>query len=508
MVALGAYGPYVVRGGFIHDDWSVAATYQFNTPGFWQGITTGLDTAGRHPVSGIYTGFVYEVFGLHQHLHLAWLALMGLVTSLLLFMVLRRVGVGTTLSLTVAILVLVFPGSDAGRLWISGAGSLAVLLLLAGMLLALTGLQAGGWRSVALHAGALLFYLAALLTYDVALAALLGTGLVYRLCASWRRVAGPWLADVVLTVCAAVYVRGGTSKTIETNGSALSGRFSDNFDGARQLIVSLGGSLGWEGAPVRVSWTVTNAVLMVGLAVLAVGLWRGRSDRDLRVAAGMGAYGVLLVAAASAVLLVVEGYSNRGAGIYNRVNVLAGVGYVLVLVGTAVTAILLTGMRTFWSRAAPAAAVFVCVVFGALFVARLRVHEDRYVQSVRAQRAALDTLGRLPVPSSGSVVFVTGVRAQIGPGVPVFQATWDLTGALRLLWNTDAVDAVPAGTLDRLVCRDDGVLPVGPLYSSRNLTHYPDALFVDVRTGRTLRPRTRAQCEKGATWFMGWLREA
>ena len=88
------FAPVVLHGGFHLDDWSNAAGALYppggrsisHTLDYYKGITL------FRPVLMLYVPLTYWVFGLHQHLLLAWSVFMALVAVCLLYGVLRKLG--------------------------------------------------------------------------------------------------------------------------------------------------------------------------------------------------------------------------------------------------------------------------------------------------------------------------------------------------------------------------------------------------------------------------------
>lgn len=500
VLAAAIYGPYVGQGGFVHDDWFIARDFEFVGQGLLEQLRAGLDTSGRHPIVGLHTGLTHWAFGLHETAYLVYLAALGVATSLALYGVLRRLGVPWLLSTAAAALLLAFPASSAGRLWVAGGGAqFAVLLLLAGVFVALGALRRPGWRGVAWHLPATALYVASLLSYDVAAFVVAGVVLVYLLRAPWRRAVAHWIVDLVALGVSVIYVRSGSPKTIDTSGGGILDRFDQVRDGMVQVFASNGTSIGPVSGPARVGETLAWALLVGGLAVCGLGLWRARGRgprwRLLRTTALMGLYGVLVVIAGSTVLLFVEGYSPLSDGIYNRVNVLSAVGYVCATLGMLVTLGLLLG-ATRDRRLAAGVIVVVAGLMGSAYVLRTRSHEHNYIVSAQSQAAVLAQLDKVPPPPGKTTYIVAGVPPESGPGVPIFEATWDLTGALRVRERRDDIDAFPQGTLTGLQCRPGGVLPEGPLYGPIDLTPYDVALFVDARDGSSYRARSSADCRR------------
>jgi len=209
------------------------------------------------------------------------------------------------------------------------------------------------------------------------------------------------------------------------------------------------------------------------------------------------AAGVIVVAAGHATLMAVTGYVPLGAGIDTRVNVIAGVGYVILTVAVAMLLVGLVAGSRLDARVAAVGAAVISLALGGLYLQRLREHKVQYVSAHRQQEEVLEVFrNQIARPPAGTRVFTFGTPDQAAPGVPVFQATWSLSGALRVMWGDEEVRAAPQGTMTELRCLDDAVLPVGTLYDDSWRTAYGRALFVDTRTGESTFPADRAECQR------------
>ena len=80
--------------------------------------------------------------------------------------------------------------------------SLAVALALAGILVALRGLERRSWP---LHACAGLLYLASILAYEVTLPLVAAAGVLYTIRYGWRAARWPWLADIAVVLVAGLW---------------------------------------------------------------------------------------------------------------------------------------------------------------------------------------------------------------------------------------------------------------------------------------------------------------
>jgi len=107
------------------------------------------------------------------------------------------------------------------------------------------------------------------------------------------------------------------------------------------------------------------------------------------------------------------------------------------------------------------------------WVLRVRSDEGDWVHAARLQDSTLATLAReLPVLPSRSAVVAVSFPGQTAPGVPVFEATWDLSGALQLTRRDETLKAFPVFDDDVLACGARALVASGPGSFGRNEIAY------------------------------------
>jgi len=194
-LAVMVYGPHVVNGGFLMDDWNNAAKTRFLSSccgvgqsgtgsGYWAQVRNLLldGPAGYHAGLPLIIPVVFRLFRPTIGPHLVLAAALGVAMSACLYAVLRALRMPGLHAFAVAALVLLFPFSDSTRLWaMAGYNQIAVVLWLLGVLIALHGLSIGGRRGALLHVGALVLYALGILVYEVVAGAVLVTVVAYSL---------------------------------------------------------------------------------------------------------------------------------------------------------------------------------------------------------------------------------------------------------------------------------------------------------------------------------------
>ncbi len=489
------FATFVSRAGVLHDDWSFIELFSaFDSRPLLEVATSAVSTnGGDRPVGFFLLGLIYRGFGEHDAAYIVLLALLALAVCVLLFTVLRLVRVPYVPALGMGGLTLLIPVSDAVRLWPAAAsGDIALALVLAGLVVALIGTRRDGVAAALTHGLALLLYAMACLTYEAPLAVLPMLFLVYRLRGTWRAALLRGAGDWALTVALIAYISSNTLKGSEP-ASGLVDRAWLIAVQANQIFASVGTAVGAPVGETRVSGLVARgaALVVVAVAVFAGVRIRRLSSDDPRRAyllrwVAVAIAGLLVVAAGHAALLTVTGYIPLGAGIDNRVNVVAGVGYVLLTVAVAMMALGLLAGRRLTPRGASIAAGVICLALAATYLPRLLDHKAQFAEAHDLQERVLAVYrADIRKPPPGTRVFSFATPGQTAPGVPVFHATWSLSGALRALWHDRSIQAAPEATMTDLRCLGRAVLPVGVLYDASWRTQYGRALFVDASSGRS-----------------------
>jgi hypothetical protein len=483
--------PAIAHGELLHDDWSYSSAAHFASS--WPDVFDIVRTSTGHRVIGaLYVTTVNWVLGDHTSLLYAWITLLSLVSATLLYTILRRLGAAWLPALVVVGLVLLFPPADSIRLWITAAGAnFALSLFLGGVLLALIAFKATGRRALVLHAISLCLYAASILDYEVASGAVAAVGLLYLTQAPWRAVRWRWAADLVVAAAAALFV---VSRSVQDSTTSP-------LQHLRRIVeegVTITMALGNPTAAVRMPIWLVALVLAAGVVV-----WRLTGDRAVRRALAWVLGGVVFLAAAYIVYVPANDYySPMATGIANRSNALGGMGFVTLLFG--LTALLGTLVFRAVPRERMWTAGFCVLALAAIgwgYWRTFRTDRQAFEQSWTIQRDVLARLnaGVIPPPPRNGTLFLLGIPGETAPNVPIFEASWDLTGAIQELWGDDTLAGIPQATLSDLSCETSGVVPHGVLYADHPVIPYDEAVFVDGTTGRRVAVDDVAGCQRVRT---------
>jgi hypothetical protein len=497
VVSVAIYGPHVLDGGFTIDDWSHAAAVQYPRESiladYWS--TTSL----RHGLV-VYIPLTHVVLGPHPAAHIALAIVMAILMSTALFALLRRLAFTQLQAGAIALLVLLFPWSDTARFWaVAGHISLVIALGIAGVLLALRGLDARAEgrprRGLALHAGALALYALSILTYDIAGAALLLAGALYLTRAPRRVACLRWAADVAVIVpCLALsWLR---ADRAQFSLSEMADHADAIADGGATILALAAFPFG---SPSR------QAVLTVLFTVVVVAVVVRRllpSSDDARPALGrwiaITGAGALLAAASWAQYIPADPYYNPvAAGSGNRVNVMAAVGVVIALYGVATLAATLALRGTAnWTRVASLATAAFAAVLAVGYARDTREDQRAWARAATSADAVLATIEKtVPNPRPDSTIYTFGHPGGEAPGISIFGYQWDLRDAVRLRYDRPDLDAYPILEGVGISCLKPGLGPTGSGWSpALQGTRYGTAYFVDVASSTMDRIDSRREC--------------
>ena len=495
----------IADGGFYSDDFGVQ--WDWDQSGYGGAVDAQFDALGSKPLLAIALPAPYALFGADPTGHHVLAVALTLASAVAFYFVLRELRFEPRDAAPVALLALMFPWASGIRLWPTGSlNNLAVLLLFAGLLVALRGLQLEGVRRYLVHAGASILLAASVLTYDATavVAAMVWPSYAWR--QGWRRAVPLALMDLAAVGAAAAYTASSTNKNVADLGDQLA-HVPDILSGGAELVAA---SLVPASAPADLAPALTAAVLALALGVLALAALRRRARADAEgTPSGPNWAAVAAVAVAAlllcwAIYLPQAFYTPTFRGLEDRVNVLA-----LYPAAVLVWAILraaggLLGRDGYLVSAAAAAAIL--IGYG--------IHDTRqerdWARAAELQEPVLAAVERAPAPD-GALVLVFGQPGETAPGVPVFNASWDLHPAAML--HTDRpMHTYPVFEGARLKCAADSLtmerLPT-PLYwvifpgqrGTDRTQPYGNVVFVDVASGRSALIGSREQCERGLEDF-------
>lgn len=506
LVAILVYGDHVRHGGWVGDAWATRAWYVlyphqdfFSTVGHFLDLNSSM---AARPANAVYRVALNDWLGGDTNAWFAWQAVSCICMCLALYALLREVGIAYLDAVAIAVLVAVFPASASLWLWSPVIhASLAIALGALGFLLALRAFRAGGRKCLALHAASLLLFIVSLLLYEVCLPLFLASVLLYALRASRREAAKRWLADCLVLLPLALLLTGST----DARDQGLSGAIGHAGTMAEQLPTLLFDRL----LPLGSAQAQTVVILLGICAWGFAAIWRRPPEdaartRLCRLFALTGAGAVVIVLG---YLIYVPGltyYLPLAQGIGDRVNAVAGIGWVICLYASAAMVATLATLPL--RRAAAAAAVGTGALAIALCLSWLGPIGDEsrgYVSADSEGEKVLRVVERaVPNPPKGSVIWTFGQPVEAAVGIPIFANYWNMTAAVQLTYRDRHIRSFVALPGTDFECRPAGIVPGGnPEYPPPGLgrigyfgSRYGRTYFIDTERGQFTRIETPEQC--------------
>jgi hypothetical protein len=509
LVELLLLGSHLFHGGLYTDDWPLAAiSHQSGTSGLFDNLITGNHD---RPLAALYLSLTTALSGTNPHIHALWGLLTLLAAASAVYLLLRLSSLRAHDALIVVLLFMVFPFSDSSWLWYAASHTyLAIALASMGGVLALTGLRREGIAGVVFHAGAVVLFAASILTYQVVAGAIFLSVLMYWPRVGRRRAIVLWAVDVFVVALTLGLPRllTGSAGTTADPIIPLDEWLVHAKLMANQGLTLLTAVLVPFGGPHR------NIVLPIALIVVCVGVlfaWRIRAEpalrRELRRWLLLVAAGGLVVAAAYAVYVPapINLYQPLGKGEENRVNVMASLGYAIIVYALAM--VLSTSIVRLFHRPlawAPFTGLAIAAVVFVGYVHRTRQDIAAWDRAGDIQRQEIVDLRAAGRPPAGTTIYAFGGTGATAPGVFAFRVTWDLNSAVQLLWSDATLHSYPIFMGTQMTCTATQVVPVGPANGDGvgQAADYHQAVFYDFYSGRQQRIVNQAECARTIASFV------
>jgi hypothetical protein len=517
-LSLAVFAAHIANGGFISDDWwQHADTRRFRAAfGLFGAIREFHDEVpirGR-PVEAFVTTVLHNALGEGPRPYVVWAVVAWALAATLFYVLLRQVGLERIHAGAIAGLAVLFPAGDSSRFWSTASiYSVTAIFFLLGAVIALRGMRERGRRAIVLHGVADVCFLLSLLTHEVAAVAMLFTVLLYRLRGQWSAAVRRWGADLAtLAVAAGISFGLGVERKVQPLSAQLD-HAKVIVREARVLFVTTGVPDG----PVRLPMLIVLVLIVSGAAV-----WRFLPETDpARREIGRWligcAGGVLAIAAAYAPYVAATAYYSPipYSAPANRVNILATPGFALLFYALAMlAAVLLLRHLPHWRLWATGLAIVMAVGLAATWARHLDREREVWNHASARGRTILDSLQRaVPSPPPGTTVYLFGTEQRI-EDVPVFESSWDLDGAVKLLWDDPTLRGIPwpsvtghfnpgTGSEGRGVsCGPQSVQPHGLPFGREHESPYGQAVFVDVGTDTVTWIRNRSACRAAVARFV------
>lgn len=519
LLALAAivFGSHVAHGGLFRDDWHFWLLYTTAKPGLGGAIDAFHWTWFR-PLQMLWWPGVEAVLGPHAAAQIVFTLLLAVLASTFLFHLLTMMRVGRQSAMTAAALVLLFPASDAIRLWsAANVASAGLALYMLGAIVTLEALSRGGRGALGFHLLGLLLYLASLALYEVAAPAIAASVLLYRFRTTWRRAAVRWIVDLAAIVPFIVLVTSHSSSLYPRSKLSMVPAYAKTF--VNEALTVLSKAIEPFGHPPHLTGLIVLACVgtLTGLAALAA---PGRCERsELGRWALLAIAGLVVIAGGYGPYLFSDLFEPLGEGLNNRVNALPSIGYALVvcaLLELLVADVFVLARRPPGLKPALIGLAAAAVAAGYIVSVRADIHEWDQAAGLQRQTlaAVVDALNgshgqhRAPDTPGKEQIYVFDQFAFTAPGVPVFNISDDLYAALRARLGNFGPSAYPALPGALFYCEKGDVwmdtknVALDDYYGDIDVTNYPHILFVDVRRHHFAQISTPRGCDAALSKFL------
>jgi hypothetical protein len=487
LLAAFSVAPYVYRLGFYSDDWGFLSMLVNSQDQSFSGLVAiqhPNDNLRMRPTQMVYQAALFKAFGTRPLGYHVVNAFVLAAAVLLLYAILREIGMPLTVARAVSAVYLVLPNYSTDRFWFAAFGyTLTAALFLLSTYALLRASRSGGF--VFWYAVALLALTASVLGMEVflplSLAVPVAVWLRARNLGRLKRLL--LLGGPIVIVAAAIFYK---------MENAVGAASPDSSYLVRLAIGSVAVNFGTFGIalPHTVAWSVRQLTpLAIVLTVILGGIvfwWLLREDvppYSRRSWIEIVMAGGLVFCLGVAIFAVTPRAGFWSTGISNRVWIAGSLGTAAVLVGAVgwLTSGLLPASR---HRLFSALIATVCASCFAVAVSL----STYWIAAWPSQLEILDKMQRtLPRPRPGTTLVLYGSCPYLGPAI-VFESPWDFAGARKVLYRdpTLAGDVLDDTREGRFGITEDGLWT--RLYGESRFYRFgPDLLLFDYRAGE-IRP--------------------
>lgn len=505
---------YLSGLGFYSDDWTELARLRAasdSSVGPLFRSVFAFETVQR-PGEAAWWVALFTLGGLDPHIyHLANTAVL-MANAVLLYLAGRSSGWSRLLALSVSTVWSLLPHYSAVRFWVSASPiSLSVGFYLVSLCAELWGWHGPVWRRWCWRALSLLALLASTLTYELVVPLFFVTPVLV----AWRRstsrerslsrwtdlVPRSWYSLLYYLVLLSVitFKLTATERLPESSPllmvvlSAVRAAFDWHYGAydygfnIKQALETHFGDYGvglpfivWQILTTRPDPITIGLSVLIGVGVAGYLAVTCNDQPDaLRTMhpARLIALGVCVFFLGYAIFLTNQNVQFSTTGIANRTAIAATAGSALAAIG----------FLSWISRLAPsegARRTLYCLLTALLSSCGVLINDTLAVYWLRADREQQTVLATvhqaLPDLPSGSTLLLDGICPYVGPAI-VFEADWDVTGALRVLYGINDLNADVVTS--RMMVTRQGLTTT--TYSHWRLHPYPDILLYNIQENAT-----------------------
>ncbi len=449
---------YAVQLGFYSDDWALLASMHLSKNKSLIDVFIEIVRVHDHeirPVQFLELAALYKLFALDPLGYHLTNSTILLLDFLFLYFIVRALDQPRVLALSVSLLFILTPSYSTDRFWIaSSAANLSMCFFLLSLHAHLQALRNPSGRFLRWEAFAILGVLCSGFCYEVFLPLfLLASAFLFAFelrTKGWRSAVGPIVSKAVLHQAAIV----GAVALVLVVKALWAPRVPRNLEiiglaawTVRAILKAGIINYGYHLLLLpSTTWYVlryyANLTIVVTAAVIGFAVWiRVYTLPNLFIGSAGTFRAKMSIYLGCGIALFVAGYSlfpikPAENGPNNRAAIAGTVGFAVSVIGG--LGIFTSLFPRVWRKTIFCTAVAFTSMSGALIIATLG---NFWIESFRMQKEILsDIQDHVPAIPAGASLILDGVCPYNGPA-PVFNATWDLSGALSLVYGHLGVKA-------------------------------------------------------------------
>jgi cellulose synthase/poly-beta-1,6-N-acetylglucosamine synthase-like glycosyltransferase len=459
---------YIFKLGFYSDDWSFISRFVLaaNQSIFNLFRVASTPNTFMRPVQNIYDVMLYKMFGINPLGYHVINALVIVAIAMMFYHALRFLRVPRTISLTIPLLYILMPNYATDKFWFASyQANLSMFFYFVSLVAGLRSLDIRRYKLKIWKFISIISLCLSVLSYEIILPFFIINCGIYWFVGMWgvdevrrsKYAKSKYESLVVLTLCALIYMLVFKLKTVTRLDSSAAHSSFHLFVQIYQVIMGgVKANFGTFGISLlHVLLTIAGNYYdpLVGLFGLGVGMSIFvylfiRENNQLsgipnkHSAALMLIGGLLLFIAGYAIFFIVGTSSFAATGMDNRIAIVAAIGVAIIIIG------LLVFMSHMLDSPRAKRIVFslsVASLCAASFIITNTV-ADFWVKAYDEQKSILsDMYANIPIVDKNTTIILDGICQYVGPA-SVFEAQWDLKGALQIHYRDSTLQADSVGS--------------------------------------------------------------
>src|SRR5258706_3160252 len=454
---------YIKELGFYSDDWAFLGNFFMSKNQSISGLFQSFYSpqTQMRPLQGLYDSLLYMLFGLHPLGYHSINAIVLILSGILFYAVLRYLKLPRIISLAIPMIYMLLPNYSTDRFWYAAFQSnLSICLYLFSLLAGLHSLYAHSIRSWTWRMLSVFGLILSTLSYEVAIPLFLFNVLLFwnPKAAFYHRLSGRQpprnnrlllILTTFLTLIAIVVFKEMT--TIRMENSPFKNLI--HYPGYIVFIITSSISVNFIDLGLklpyilwRILFTFPNPIIfIVGILVgtfifyylYSLSSWSNTKISSKSYMLRLTFVGLSVFFLGYAVFFINNNINFTPTGIGNRIAIAASMGIAISLVG-------IFGVVSNFFTSEKLSKLFFCICIATTCTVGFLINNTLalfWISAYHQEHMILLKIHReFPTFANDSAIILDGFCPYIGPAV-VFESSWDLKGALKLMYNNPTLRA-------------------------------------------------------------------